>query len=157
METDLIKLKIKKRTSIKSAELIKKTFINACKLLDTSSLEPLIEDESNFEKMDKHLFIQDMKERFEHVKSKGIKEVKVVIGICELCFKNDKVYEFYADPNVGKPVFAYNIKERNGIVDEIFLCNFSNGYKRDAQDEIRANQNITFPLLDRFYKSLFKK
>ena len=158
MEAGVIKLKINKKSlSIEASEFIKKAFIHACKHLDTSSFEPLIEDEENFEKMDKHLFLQEMKERFEYLKSEGVKDVKEVVGICEMCFKGDKVHEFYVNTDIGKPVFAYNIQEKNGLITEIFRCNYSNGYKRDAQECMRSNPNVTFPFLDNFYKSVFKK
>lgn len=62
------------------------------------------------------------------------------MGKCTWCFKGEMVYEFYIEPNVGKPAFAYNIQERDGEVKGIFRCNDSSGYERDRKE--KRNPNI---------------
>ena len=113
METELIKLKVKEAsfTEVKST-IIKDTFIKSCKQLDASIFEPLI-DEEHFEDLDKYRFLHEMQSRFDVLKSEGVKEVQLVMGKCEMCFRGAVVYEFYVQPNIGSPAFSYNIKEKD--------------------------------------------
>lgn len=135
MNNELIKLKVKEVFSEKDdTAKIKETFIEACKKLDASIFEPLIDEDQYFEDQDKYRFLNSMKSQFDYLKSIGIKEVKLVMGTCKMCFVGDRVYEFYKEPKKGKPAFAYNIKEKDGKIKNIFRCNYSDGYERDARE-----------------------
>jgi len=156
MDTVLIKLKAKKENSSReNSKLIKETFIEACKRLDASLFEPLIKEDQYFEQLDKYRFLQSMKSQFDYLRGEGIKEVKMVIGLCEMCYSGDRVYEFYANPNIGKPAFAYNIKEQNGVVKDIFRCNSSSGYSRAERED--RDPNITHSTQDNFLNRLINK
>jgi hypothetical protein len=135
----LIKLKIKYDTN---SQFIKETFLNACQNLDASIFEPLIDEDQYFEELDKYRFLQSMKEQFDYLKGEGIKEVKLVMGKCEMCFVGERVHEFYVQPNIGKPAFAYNIQEKNGEIKDIFRCNLSSGYGRATRENI--DPDITY-------------
>jgi len=140
---ELIKLKTKRENfSSESSLLIKNTFIRACEQLDTSIFEPFIDEDQYFEEKDKYQFLHEMKDQFDYLKGKGVKEVKLVIGKCTMCFKGERVHEFYERPNEGKPCFAYNIQERNGRIVDIFRCNMSSGYERDAR--ANTDPNMTY-------------
>ena len=140
---ELIKLKTKQETSsISYSKVIKETFLTSCQNLDASIFEPLIDEDQYFEELDKYRFLQSMKSQFDYLRSEGFNQVELVIGTCKMCFVGDKVYEFYIKSNIGKPAFAYNIKEENGKIKDIFRCNYSNGYERASRENIRPN--ITF-------------
>jgi|SRR5690606_3479781 len=136
---ELIKLKAKPESN---STYIKETFLTACQNLDASIFEPLIDEDQYFEDIDKYRFLQSMKEQFDYLKGIGINKVQMVKGICRMCFNGDKVYEFYKEPKVGKPAFAYNIKEVNGFVKDIFRCNYSDGYERAAREN--RDPDITY-------------
>ena len=142
METELIKLKVKEAsfTEVKST-IIKDTFIKSCKKLDASIFEPLI-DEEYFEDLDKYRFLHEMQSRFDVLKSEGVKEVQLVMGKCEMCFRGAVVYEFYVQPNIGSPAFSYNIQEKDGVIKDIFRCNFSSGDSRASEEN--RDPNITY-------------
>lgn len=143
MDTELIKLKTKQETSSRdNSQLIKESFLNACQNLDASIFEPLIDEDTYFEELDKYRFLQSMKEQFDYLKSERIKEVKLVMGKCEMCFVGAQVYEFYVQPNIGKSAFSYNIQEKNGEIKDIFRCNLSDGYGRAARENI--DPDITY-------------
>ncbi|WP_223550504.1 hypothetical protein [Aestuariivivens sp. NBU2969] len=143
MDNQLIKLKVKQVSSGKHNSLkIKETFIEACIKLDTSIFEPLIDEDQYFEDLDKYRFLNSMKSQFDYLKSIGIEEVKLVMGTCKMCYVGERVYEFYIEPNQGKPAFAYNIKEEDGKINDIFRCNYSDGYERDAHNN--RNPDITY-------------
>lgn len=140
MESELIKLKIKLKSD---TNYIKETFLEACQNLDASIFEPLIEEDQYFEELDKYRFLQSMKEQFDYLKGKGYKRVVMTLGTCKMCFEGDRVYEFNIEAIKGKPAFAYNIQEKDGIIKDIFRCNFSDGYERDA----RNNRNLDIEYL----------
>jgi hypothetical protein len=140
---ELIKLKTKQDTSsIVNSQLIKGTFLKACIQLDASIFEPLIDEDQYFEGLDKYRFLHEMKSRFDVLKGEGVKEVQLVMGRCEMCFRGAVVYEFYDQPNIGKPAFSYNIQEKEGVIKDIFRCNFSSGYSRAVEDN--RNPNLRF-------------
>ncbi|TWO34727.1 hypothetical protein E1J38_002385 [Seonamhaeicola sediminis] len=128
---DLIKLKIKESSN---SQFIKETFLKACQNLDASIFEPLIDEDQYFEELDKYRFLQSMKEQFDYLKEIGVEKVHIAIGTCKMCYTGEKVYEFYKEPKKGKPAFAYNIQEKDGNIKDIFRCNFSDGYERDARN-----------------------
>jgi len=145
MTTDLIRLKIKQETSSEvTSLLIKETFIKACKNLNTSIFEPLIWEDQYFQDLDKYRFLKSMKDQFDYLKGEGIEEVKLVNGICKMCFKGDKVLEFYVVPNKGRPAFSYNIQEEGGKIKDIFRCNYSDGYQRDSRKSINPDITILY-------------
>ncbi|WP_067150222.1 hypothetical protein [Pseudotamlana agarivorans] len=139
MESELIKLKIKLKSD---TNYIKETFIKACQILDASIFEPLIDEDQYFEELDKYRFLHSMKEQFDYLKGNGVKKAHMAIGTCKMCFTGEKVYEFYKEPKKGKPAFAYNIQEQDGNIKNIFRCNFSDGYQRDARTN--RNPDITY-------------
>lgn len=135
MQTELIKLRtLREDFDQKRSNYIKETFLSACTALNTSIFEPLIDEDQYFEDLDKYRFLQSMKEQFDYLKEKGVKRVFMKIGICQMCFKGERVYEFYQEPNKGKPAFAYNIQEEDGKVKDIFRCNLSNGYLKATNE-----------------------
>jgi hypothetical protein len=136
---EFMKLKIKYDTN---SQFIKETFLKACKQLDASIFEPFIDEDQYFEGLDKYRFLDEMKRRFDVLKAEGVKEVELVMGRCEMCFRGAVVYEFYVQPNIGIPVFSYNIQEKNGVIKNIFRCNLSSGYSRDAEEN--RNPNLKF-------------
>lgn len=136
---ELIKLKIKRDSN---SYFIKETFLKACQNLDASIFEPLIDEDQYFEKLDKYRFLHSMKEQFDYLKGEGIKEMKMVMGTCKMCFTGERVYEFYVVPKKGKPGFAYNIQEESGVIKNIFRCNYSDGYQRYGKEN--RNPDITY-------------
>jgi len=52
------------------------------------------------------------------------------------------VYEFYVQPNIGKPAFSYNIQEQDGVIKDIFRCNLSSGYSRAVEEN--RDPDITY-------------
>jgi hypothetical protein len=143
MQTQLIKLKVKNVPETNSeSTFIKETFLKACQNLDASIFEPLIGEDEYFQEKDKYRFLHSMKEQFDYLKDLGVKKVHIVIGTCKMCYTGEKVYEFYVEPKKGKPAFAYNIQEKNGNIKDIFRCNYSDGYQRDARKSMGSD--ITF-------------
>lgn len=135
---ELIKLKIKEDSN---SHFIKETFLKACQSLDASIFEPLILEDQYFEDLDKYRFLQSMKTQFDYLKGNKVKEVQLVLGTCKMCFTGERIYEFYVEPKKGKPAFAYNIQEVNGEIKDIFRCNYSDGYEREAKGY--RNQDVT--------------
>ncbi|MBQ0767912.1 MAG: hypothetical protein KBT58_01360 [Bizionia sp.] len=128
METHLIKLKLKANVSTgKSAQHIKNTFIKACQSLDASIFEPLIDEDQNFQDLDKYRFLQSMKVEFDSWKEEGFKQTTMIKGHCEGCHCNHKVYQFYT--NKLTPAFAYIIHKENNQIEDIFACNLSSGMR----------------------------
>lgn len=126
METELIKLKVKKESSFgEPANLIKEKFIQACVALDASILEPMIEEETYFDELDKYRFLQSLKDEFDACKEKGSLKTVMIKGNCESCHCGDEVYQFYTK-NLT-PAFAYMIDESNNEIENIFMCNLSTG------------------------------
>lgn len=136
---ELIKLKIKPKSN---SQYIKEMFLKACQNLDASIFEPLIDEDQYFEELDKYRFLHSMKEQFDFLKENGVEKVEMVMGTCKMCFVGERVYEFYKESNKGKPAFAYNIQEDNGNIKDIFRCNYSDGYQRDARGNMGSG--ITF-------------
>ena len=139
---ELIKLKTLKHTSGNQSQFIRETFLKACQNLDASIFEPLIGEDEFFEDLDKYRFLHSMKEQFDYLKGLGLKKVQLVMGTCKICFVGEKVYEFYVQPNVGNPSFAYNIQEENGKIKDIFRCNLSSGFGRTVREN--RDSDITF-------------
>lgn len=143
MDSELIKLKLKKSSSTGEVSInIKETFIRACKSLDASIFEPLIDEDQYFEELDKFRFLDSMKKQFDYLKGEGVKKVELVMGKCEMCFVGKKVHEFYVVLNVGRPAFSYNIQEKSGEIIDIFRCNLSSGYGMAAREDI--DPDITY-------------
>lgn len=126
METKIIKLKIKRDSSIgENALKIKTKFIESCELLDASIFEPLIEEDQYFQDLDKYRFLQLLKDEFNLLRAKGFVRTTVIVGNCMGCQCGDRVYQFYT--NNVYPAFAYIIKEENNQIVDIFMCNWSSG------------------------------
>src|SRR5690606_27758679 len=62
---ELIKLKVKSESN---SQYIKETFLKACKNLDASMFEPLIDEDQYFENLNKYKFLLSMKEQFDYLK-----------------------------------------------------------------------------------------
>lgn len=140
METELIKLKVKRDASIgENALKIKNTFIGACELLDASIFEPLIEEEQYFQDLDKYRFLQSLKDEFDSWREKGFTKTTMIQGSCEGCHCGDKVYQFYT--NKLTPAFAYIIHEKNNEIEDVFMCNLSSGM---STIEMGVLQNYNF-------------
>ncbi len=128
MKSELIKLKINKKSSVgKDAEMIKNTFIRACKQLDASIFEPLIQEEQYFQDLDKYRFLQSLKDEFDSWKEKGFTKTTTIKGSCEGCHCGDKVYQFYT--NKLTPAFAYITHKGNNEIEDVFMCNLSSGMR----------------------------
>ncbi|WP_421808699.1 hypothetical protein [Flagellimonas sp.] len=126
---ELIKLKVKKKAAIGDiTRIITKSFIEACINLDTSIIEPLIEEEAYFDDLDKYRFLAFLRAQFDSAKEQGLKRMIVKTGQCEICLKGHLTYEFYG--NRPKPRFAYVIEIVNGEVKNIFNCNASSGWTK---------------------------
>ena len=127
MSTELIKLKVRKKSSSgKQAQKIIDKFIEACKKLDASIIEPLILEEQYFDDLDKYRFLAFLKEQFDYARSIGLSETIVGKGKCEMCVIGHPSYEFYGED--GKMRFAYIIEQKGGEVKNIFNCNASSGW-----------------------------
>ena len=126
METELIKLKVRKKSAKgEDAQTIKETFIKACENLDASIFEPLIEEEQYFQDIDKYRFLQSLKDEFDKVKRKNIQRTTLIKGTCDGCHCEDETHQFYGGTIF--PEFSYIIHEEKGEVIDIFLCNLSDG------------------------------
>jgi hypothetical protein len=142
MDTELIKLRTKQETSSRAnSKFIKETFLKACINLDVAVFEPLIDEDQYFQDLDKYRFLHSIKKQFDYLKGKGVKKVELVMGTCKACFNGEVVHEFYVVPEVGKPVFAFNIQEVQGEIKDIFRCNYSDGYEREAKKNRDPNLN----------------
>lgn len=95
--------------------------------LDASIFEPLIEEDRNFQDLDKYRFLDSLKDVFDSSREKGFNQTTMIQGHCEACHCNHKVYQFYTNQLV--PAFAYIIHEENNKIDDIFACNLSSGMK----------------------------
>ncbi len=143
MVKELIKLKTKEETSSRAnSKFIKETFLEACRNLDSSVFEPLIDEEQLFQDLDKYRFLHSMKKQFDYLKGEGVEKVELVMGTCKMCFRGQVVHEFYVEPKVGKPAFAYNIQEVQGEIKDIFRCNYSDGYEREFKKN--RDPNLTW-------------
>tara|TARA_R110000868_G_scaffold257528_3_gene514698 strand:- start:494 stop:877 length:384 start_codon:yes stop_codon:yes gene_type:complete len=125
--SELIKLKIKSEAnSGKPAQKIISHFIDACLNLDCSILEPMIDEDQYFEKLNKYLFLASLKEQFDWAIARGATKITMKKGKCEICVIGHSTFEFYG--NRTKPEFAYIINTNNKAIRDIFLCNGSSGW-----------------------------
>lgn len=121
----IVYLKFKKGLTAKETDYIRKQFLKACVQLDASIFEPLINEDIYFKDLYKNRFLDSLKEKFYWTKKRGAKELNIQKGVCTICTRGEKVYEFI---NREKKVeFAYNIRISDANMGEIFLCNLSTG------------------------------
>lgn len=126
MQTELIKLKVKKESYKGENSLkIKSTFILACKTLDASIFEPLIDEDQYFQDLDKYRFLQSLKAVFEPLKNKGFTKTTMIEGTCQSCNCGERAYQFYT--NNVLPDFVYYINEKNNGIEDIYRCHLSSG------------------------------
>ncbi|WP_405247839.1 hypothetical protein [Cellulophaga sp. Asnod2-G02] len=126
MATEIIKLRIRKESSTgENSQRILEKFIKACKALDCSIIEPLIDDDHYFEELDKYRFLASLREQFDWAIDRGAKTIEMKLGRCEMCVIGHPAYEFYG--NESNPEFAYIINTKKGVILDIFLCNASSG------------------------------
>jgi hypothetical protein len=126
MELELIKLKVKKEASTGSvANFIESKFIECCEKLDASIFEPLIAEEQYFQELDKYRFLQSVKDEFDRLKLLGIFKTIMIDGKCNGCHLGHKAVQFYGKRHI--PEFSYIIHKENGEIEDIFMCNLSNG------------------------------
>lgn len=129
MQTELVKLKIKKGASNgKPAKKIIQKFILACTSLECSIFEPMIEENQYFEDLDKYRFLTSLKQQFDWAIARGTTNIYMKSGKCELCVLGHSTYEFYGKKET--PEFAYIINSKQDEVIDIFLCNMSSGRNR---------------------------
>ncbi|MEO6732324.1 MAG: hypothetical protein ABIN01_13990 [Ferruginibacter sp.] len=110
------------------SQIIIKAFIESCKTLDASILEPFMEEDNIFEDKSKYLFLAGLKTLFNRYKSIEhlCSEVYLHEGTCAGCRYGKAVNLFsvvLSGRNIFKDVFAYFIEEKNGILIDIYRCN----------------------------------
>lgn len=128
IQTELIKLKVKQESSVGEKALkIKGAFLKACKELDASVFEKLIEEDQYFQELDKYRFLQSLKDEFNTCKQKGFREITMIKGACKGCHLGNQVHQFYT--NKTTPSFAYIIHEEENEIIDIFMCNWSSGMR----------------------------
>lgn len=126
MEQELIKLKVKKVAATGNmANFIESKFIECCEKLDASIFEPLIREEQYFQELDKYRFLQSVKDEFDRLKLLGIFKTVMIDGICNGCHLGHKAVQFYGKRPI--PEFSYIIHKENWEIEDIFMCNLSNG------------------------------
>ena len=111
------------------SERIVDAFIKSCKALDASIFEPFMEEENVFEDKNKYLFLASLRICFEEFKNDKPKSIDIVVndGICKGCKYGRKVKIFSingSDSVKYNDRFAYVIEKGNGILKDIFRCNF---------------------------------
>lgn len=120
---DIIKLKLTERAQeLKRSEKVMDTFIESCIRLDASIFEPLIEEDQLFQDLDKYRFLHSMKQLFDYMKDQDFDKMELKIGSCQGCHMGHVTHEFYAE---GLFEFAYIMYLENGVLKDIFRCNFS--------------------------------
>ena len=114
---------------IDHSKLIIDAFVESCKALDASIFEPYMNEENVFEDKDKYLFLASMKALFDSYKDKQALffNVNVDDGTCKGC-KFGKSIKVFSVKGWGRTIstgqFAYVIEIENGILKDIFRCNF---------------------------------
>lgn len=124
---ELIKLKIK-RQAVKdgNSQLIIDSFKEACVKLDTSIIEPLLNEDQYFEEKDKFRFLAFLNSQFDYAKSIGNDRTTMRYGKCGLCELGHITHEWFGAD--GKILFAYIIQQKDGEIQDIFNCNASSGW-----------------------------
>lgn len=147
---ELIKLKVKTKTTPVDNQVLETKFIEACTSLDASIFEPLIEEEQYFEDLDKYRFLEKLKNELNEVRSKGINEVKLVQGHCKGCELGHLSHEFHSENGFE---FSYMIIKDKGEVSDIYQCYLSSGYW-DKLDEYESKAHPPKYSNDEMYEIL---
>ncbi len=139
MEQELIKLKVKKSAAFGNlADFIESKFIESCEKLDATIFEPLIMEEQYFQNLDKYRFLESLKFEFDRLKAMGIFKTTMIDGKCNGCHLGHKAVQFYGKRFI--PEFSYIIHKENGEIEDIFMCNLSNGIQHiDAEKLLQHN------------------
>ncbi|MFD2589082.1 hypothetical protein ACFSQJ_19310 [Croceitalea marina] len=124
---ELIKLKFKPELSTaEESQGIVDSFIQSCVNLNTTILEPILEEDCVYDDREKYEFLAFLKAQFDSAKKIGLRKMIVKQGRCTLCISGHISYEFYGQAN--RPRFAYVIELENRRVKNIFNCNASSGW-----------------------------
>ncbi len=138
MQTELIKLKVKKEASFGiGANTIKQIFIESCLRLDASIFEPLINEDIFFKNKDKYRFLASLQKEFNSWKSKKVTKTHLIEGKCNGCHLGHKVYQFYTHELPLRCTFSYIIHEEQNQIADIFMCNSSDGMQTVGLDKLR--------------------
>ena len=124
---ELIKLKVREQASSGTeAKLIINSFVESCLKLDTTIIEPLLNEDQYFEEKDKYRFLAFLKKQFQAARAKGLEGTILKHGRCGMCLMGHSTYEFFGTN--GKIRFAYIIEQKDGKVKDIYNCNASSGW-----------------------------
>ena len=111
------------------SEIIIEAFIESCKALDASIFEPFMDEENVFENKNKYLFLASLKTEFESFKKDKPVSISIVVndGTCAGCNHGKAVKIFSVkgwDSEKYNDRFGYVIEKKDGILKDIFRCNF---------------------------------
>lgn len=111
------------------SEKIIDAFIESCKTLDASIFEPYMEENNVFENKNKYLFLASLRTLFDTFKDDKPVSISIIVndGICQGC-KHGKSVKIFSvngwDSVKYNDRFAYVIEKKNGILKDIFRCNY---------------------------------
>jgi len=129
---EVIKLKLTEQAKeTNQSQLVMDTFIEACIKLDASLFEPLIDEDQMFQDRDKYRFLQSIKDVFDSIKAKQITQVELNLSTCNGCEMGHVSHEFYSN---GEFQFAYILMMKDGVLFDIFRCNYRAGSKKNFRD-----------------------
>ena len=133
METTVIHLITSKifqeEAPLNQSEKIVDAFIESCKALDASIFEPFMEENNVFESKNKYLFLASLRTLFDTFKNDKPMSLDIVVndGICNGCKygKSVKIFSVNGWDSVKyNDRFAYVIEKENGVLKDIFRCNY---------------------------------
>lgn len=102
-----------------------KEFIDSINSINVSEIEKLIEDERIINDQTKWEFLAYVRDRFYHLKANGNTELTMQMGKCMKCDLGCPVHIF---KGLAKTDWiAFNIKEENGFLKDITICNLTSG------------------------------
>ncbi|MEO6542195.1 MAG: hypothetical protein ABIN74_14425 [Ferruginibacter sp.] len=118
-----------KEAPVNQSERIVDAFIESCKALDASIFEPFMEENNVFEDKNKYLFLANLRTLFETFKVDKPVSMDIVVndGTCKGCKYGKSVKMFSVngwDSEKYNDRFAYVIEKENGILKDIFRCNY---------------------------------
>ena len=122
-------------TRVDESKFIVNKFIEACKNLDVSIFEPCMdEDKDVFEDKDKYRFLEKLHGMFEDYRKASFDDFEVtnITTECKACsfgkrVEQFKIYSVEAAKIIGE--FGYLIDIEDGIIKDIYLCNYYSGMK----------------------------
>jgi hypothetical protein len=111
----------------KKTDLVVTKFVQSCVELNASVFEPFIEEDAFFEDKYKNRFLADLKDLFQLSKNKARFEtiVKQTTGNCLGCVYGHEIKRFDVyEGNELRFDFGFLISVQNGILVDIYRCNF---------------------------------